>query len=108
MEHPVPLYSLVTEIVDTNKKVVDNDVTPFGIRTIAFDKAKGFALNGRVVKLQGVCLHHDLGALGAAVNRRATERQLADHEGRGSERDPNEPQSAFARATRNIATGWAW
>jgi beta-galactosidase len=72
--HP-SLYTLVTEIL-LDGKPVDRYTTPFGIRTIAFDNAKGFLLNGRAVKLQGVCLHHDLGALGAAVNRRATERQL--------------------------------
>jgi beta-galactosidase len=55
---------------------LDRYVTPFGIRTIQFDRNQGFLLNGRHVKLQGVCMHHDLGALGAAVNRRATERQL--------------------------------
>ncbi len=70
------LYTLVAEVMDPNKKVLDRYVTPFGIRTIAFDKDKGFVLNGRATKMQGVCLHHDLGALGAAVNRRATERQL--------------------------------
>jgi beta-galactosidase len=69
------LYSLVTELI-SNGEVVDRYVTPFGVRTIAFDPNKGFVLNGRVVKLHGVCLHHDLGALGAAVNRRAIERQL--------------------------------
>jgi beta-galactosidase len=58
-------------------------VTPFGIRTIAFDKAQGFLLTGRRLKMQGVCLHHDLGALGAAVNRRATERQLQIMKGMG-------------------------
>jgi beta-galactosidase len=70
------LYTLVSEVLDSNKHVVDRYRTPIGIRSIAFDKTKGFLLNGRVVKLQGVCDHHDLGALGAAVNRRATERQL--------------------------------
>lgn len=82
MDHPY-LYSLVSEVMDANKKVVDRYVTPFGIRTIAFDKARGFLLNGRVVKIQGVCDHHDLGALGAAVNRRATERQLQILKGAG-------------------------
>jgi beta-galactosidase len=67
---------LVSEVLDANKKVVDRYAEPFGIRTIAFDKAQGFLLNGRHLKMQGVCMHHDLGALGAAVNRRATERQL--------------------------------
>jgi beta-galactosidase len=75
MEHPA-MYTLVAEVMDGNKKVVDRYSTPFGIRTIKFDREQGFLLNGRHVKLQGVCDHHDLGALGAAVNRRATERQL--------------------------------
>jgi beta-galactosidase len=72
--HPY-LYRLVTELRNGNR-VEDRYETPFGIRSIAFDKERGFFLNGRHRKLQGVCLHHDLGALGAAVNRRATERQL--------------------------------
>jgi beta-galactosidase len=69
------LYDLVTTIRD-GEDVLDRTVTRFGIRTIAFDKDRGFELNGRPLRFQGVCLHHDLGALGAAVNRRATERQL--------------------------------
>jgi len=82
IDHPY-LYSLVSEVMDANKKVVDRYVTPFGIRTIAFDKTRGFLLNGRAVKIHGVCDHHDLGALGAAVNRRATERQLEILKGAG-------------------------
>jgi beta-galactosidase len=74
MDHPY-LYTLVTEVVD-GQRVIDKYSTTFGIRTIAFDRDKGFLLNGKPHKLHGVCLHHDLGALGAAVNRRATERQL--------------------------------
>ena len=74
MDRPY-LYKAVTEVVQGGK-VVDRYVTSFGIRTLSFDPAKGFLLNGRVRKLQGVCNHHDLGALGTAVNRRATERQL--------------------------------
>jgi beta-galactosidase len=69
------LYTLVSEVLDGDR-VVDRYDTPFGIRTILFDRDRGFLLNERHVKLQGVCNHHDLGALGAAVNRRATERQL--------------------------------
>ena len=49
---------------------------PFGIRQFEFTADKGFFLNGRHVKLNGVCQHHDLGALGAAINVRAMERQL--------------------------------
>jgi beta-galactosidase len=69
------LYSLVTELRD-GTTVVDRYETPFGVRTVAFDRQRGFLLNGRALKLHGVCLHHDLGALGAAVSRRAIERQL--------------------------------
>lgn len=69
------LYTAQTRVT-SGKQLLDTYNTPFGIRSIAFDKQKGFLLNGQVTKLKGVCLHHDLGALGAAVNRRATERQL--------------------------------
>jgi beta-galactosidase len=74
IEHP-NLYTLVSEVI-VNGQSVDRYTTPFGIRTIAFDKERGFLLNGKHVRLHGVCNHHDLGALGTAVNRRATERQL--------------------------------
>jgi len=69
------LYQAVSTIRQ-GRTVLDRYVTPFGIRTIAFDKTQGFSLNGRRLKMRGVCMHHDLGALGAAVNRRATRRQL--------------------------------
>lgn len=69
------LYTAYTEIL-VNNKVVDAYSTPFGIRTFEFHLEKGFLLNGEQVKIKGVCLHHDLGPLGAAVNRRAVERQL--------------------------------
>ncbi|MGA2041660.1 MAG: beta-galactosidase GalB [Bryobacteraceae bacterium] len=74
IDHP-NLYTLVTEVL-IDHLAVDRYTTTFGIRTIGFDKDKGFSLNGRQLKLHGVCDHHDLGALGAAVNRRAIERQL--------------------------------
>jgi beta-galactosidase len=80
-EHP-NLYTLVSE-VRAGAQVLDRYDTPFGIRSIAFDTQKGFLLNGRAVKIQGVCDHHDLGALGAAVNRRAIERQLQILKGAG-------------------------
>lgn len=69
------LYRTVTT-VRTGGEVSDRYETPFGIRTIEYSRAKGFMLNGRPRKFQGVCMHHDLGALGAAINRRAMERQL--------------------------------
>jgi len=56
--------------------VVDRVETPFGIRTLAFTPDHGFLLNGERVDIRGVCQHHDLGALGAAINTRALERQL--------------------------------
>lgn len=74
MDRPY-LYALKTEVLQGGR-VIDKYSTTFGIRTIAFDRNKGFLLNGKPRKLHGVCLHHDLGALGAAVNRRATEREL--------------------------------
>lgn len=69
------LYSVRTEVLVKNK-VVDRYVTPLGIRSFTFDADRGFALNGKELKIRGVCNHHDLGALGAAFNVRAAERQL--------------------------------
>ena len=74
VEHPY-LYSLVTEVMKGGQ-CVDCYVTPVGIRTFSFDATKGFVLNGKPTKINGVCMHHDLGCLGAAVNVRAMERQL--------------------------------
>jgi len=69
------LYQALTDI-EYNGRVCDHYVTSFGIRTFRFDAQNGFFLNGRPVKIKGVCNHHDLGCLGAAVNTRALERQL--------------------------------
>ncbi len=69
------LYTLRTTVLQAGREV-DRVETPFGIRQIDWTAQEGFLLNGRVVKLQGVCQHHDLGALGAAFNERAAERQL--------------------------------
>ncbi|GGY35831.1 beta-galactosidase GalB [Pseudoduganella albidiflava] len=68
-------YVAVTTVTDKGR-VVDVVETPFGIRTIAFDAERGFLLNGTRLTINGVCQHHDLGALGAAINVRALERQL--------------------------------
>ena len=68
-------YQLTTRIRH-GEAILDRVVTIVGIRTARF-AADGFFLNGLRVPLHGVCLHHDLGALGAAFNRRAAERQLA-------------------------------
>lgn len=69
------LYKAVTKVI-INGKVVDEYTTPFGIRSFNFDVDKGFFLNGKKVKIVGVCNHHDLGCLGTAINTRALERQL--------------------------------
>jgi beta-galactosidase len=68
-------YVAVTSVA-VKDGIVDQVETPFGIRSIDFDPARGFILNGARVALQGVSMHHDLGALGAALNVRALERQL--------------------------------
>jgi beta-galactosidase len=62
--------------VQTGSTVVDNETTPFGIRTIKFDPDAGFSLNGVSMKLKGVCIHHDVSGLGAAVPMRAWERRF--------------------------------
>lgn len=69
------LYTAISKVYVDNV-LTDEYKTSFGCRTIRFDKDNGFFLNEKPVKIQGVCLHHDLGPLGAAVNYRATLRQL--------------------------------
>nr|WP_237488167.1 glycoside hydrolase family 2 TIM barrel-domain containing protein [Hufsiella ginkgonis] len=69
------LYTLRTRVF-ANNQLTDQEETTFGIRDFYFDAAKGFFLNGKPLKILGVCNHHDLGAIGAAVNVRAMERQL--------------------------------
>lgn len=71
-----PYLYTATSIIEVNGKVVQSKQSPFGIRSIEFDAEEGFILNGKPVELKGVCMHHDLGPLGAAVNYRATERQM--------------------------------
>ena len=69
------VYKVVSQLQQAGR-VVDRYETPLGIRSFRFDVNKGFFLNGKSVKIRGVCNHHDLGSLGAAVNTRAIERQL--------------------------------
>lgn len=71
-----PLMYKVITLVKENGNPVDQYVSTFGFRFVEFTADKGFFLNGKNLKLQGVCMHHDLGALGAAVNTSAIERQL--------------------------------
>jgi beta-galactosidase len=74
LENPT-LYRVESK-VHVDGHVADSSETAFGIRTFEFIQDKGFFLNGRHVDIKGVCLHHDLSCLGAAVNKRAIERQL--------------------------------
>ena len=69
------LYKLVTKLF-RNNRLIDQQTTNVGIRTVTVTKDGGFQLNGQTRKLKGVCLHHDLGPLGAAVNKAALIRQI--------------------------------
>lgn len=71
------LYTARTTVSTDDGKVVDTYDTRFGIRTIEVIPERGFYLNGKPRKFKGVCNHHDLGPLGAAVNRSALRHQLA-------------------------------
>ena len=74
IENPY-LYTAETTVF-LDGKIQDKKTTKFGIRSIAYKPQKGFFLNGKPTKFKGVCLHHDLGPLGTAVNKAALKRQL--------------------------------
>ncbi|MFA6581223.1 MAG: sugar-binding domain-containing protein, partial [Paludibacter sp.] len=76
------LYKIVTRLTVFGIQTDEYEST-VGIRSFTFDVNKGFFLNGKHVKINGVCDHHDLGALGAAVNERAIQRQLEILKGMG-------------------------
>lgn len=69
------LYTLRTALYN-GETVVDRQMNTFGFRTVSLDPQKGFIINGRHEKMHGVCMHHDLGALGSAMNEAALKRQL--------------------------------
>lgn len=69
------LYSLLTVLEGENAE--DNVTTAVGFRNFRFDPEKGFFLNGRSLKLKGICLHHEAGTLGSAVPRKEIERRLS-------------------------------
>jgi len=69
------LYQAQVQILKANK-VVDNTKTDFGIRSIKFTTENGFQLNGKTIKMNGGCVHHDNGCLGAAAFDRAEERRI--------------------------------
>ncbi|HEY4330755.1 MAG TPA: glycoside hydrolase family 2 TIM barrel-domain containing protein [Phycisphaerae bacterium] len=74
LDHP-GMYSAITEVKSAGT-TLDVYQTPFGIRTFKFDPNSGFSLNGTPMKLKGVCLHEDAGALGSAVPPQVWERRL--------------------------------
>jgi beta-galactosidase len=75
LEHPA-LYTLVSSVL-AGGKVIDDVQTDFGIRSAEFHSETGFWLNGKNLKLKGVCLHHDGGAVGAAVPSGVWQRRLS-------------------------------
>lgn len=70
------LYTATTEIFDDKDTKLDSYSSRFGVRTIEVVPERGFYLNGKLRKFQGVCNHHDLGPLGAAINKSALRHQL--------------------------------
>lgn len=76
------LYTFTTELY-RNGKLIDHISKRVGIRTVKVDMEHGFQLNGEPRKIKGVCLHHDLGPLGAAVNKDALIRQVKILKGMG-------------------------
>lgn len=89
------LYKLKTSIVK-NGAVIDETVTTTGFRDFKFDPNKGFALNGKWMKMKGVCIHHDAGVLGAAVPREVWHRRLLNLKeiGVNAIRTSHNPQSS--------------
>ena len=70
------IYRMVTRLYQGGQQLIDMKSTTTGIRTVRVSREHGFQLNGQTRKLKGVCLHHDLGPLGAAVNKAALIRQI--------------------------------
>ena len=70
------LYTLKANLYDKAGKLFDSKSIKTGIRTVRVSREGGFQLNGKTRKIKGVCLHHDLGPLGAAVNKAALIRQI--------------------------------
>ena len=77
------LYTLVTELETLDGELLDRVETRTGLRHFFFSQEEGFSLNNEPLDINGVCMHHDLGCLGAAVNRHAIRRQLEILKGMG-------------------------
>ncbi len=76
------LYKAVVELY-LGEQMIDRRINKFGIRTISFDAANGFQLNGKTIKLKGGCVHHDNGPLGAKAYDRAEFRKVELHKASG-------------------------
>ena len=94
-EHP-HRYDLTVSIEDGNGRIVDQKTVKYGIRTLRVDE-RGFVLNGRHRKFKGVCIHHDLGMLGAAVNKAALAHQIMLLKGMGCD---------AIRTSHNMPSQW--
>lgn len=76
------MYTLLTN-VRVGGVTVDDDVTPFGIRSLTFDAVAGMSLNGKSLKMKGVAIHQEMSGLGVAVPARAWQRRLAQFKALG-------------------------
>ena len=98
------LYKAVTKLYE-NGQLKDEVSTTFGVRTIELKPNDGLYLNGRKIKIQGVCMHHDLGALGAAVNESAIRRQIRTMQDMGTNAirtSHNMPAPEYVRAADEL------
>jgi len=98
------LYKAVTKLYE-NGQLKDEVSTTFGVRTIELKPNDGLYLNGRKIKIQGVCIHHDLGALGAAVNESAIRRQIRTMQDMGANAirtSHNMPAPEYVRAADEL------
>ena len=74
-EYQGNLYDMIIEII-SDAEVIYSTTIHYGYRYFEFTHDRGFFLNGRNIKLRGVCMHHDLGCIGASVNKSAVQRQV--------------------------------
>lgn len=98
------LYKAVTKLYE-NGQLKDEVSTTFGVRTIELKPNDGLYLNGRKIKIQGVCMHHDLGALGAAVNESAIRHQIQTMQDMGANAirtSHNMPAPEYVRAADEL------
>lgn len=98
------LYKAVTKLYE-NGQLKDEVSTTFGVRTIELKPNDGLYLNGRKIKIQGVCMHHDLGALGAAVNESAIRHQIRTMQDMGANAirtSHNMPAPEYVRAADEL------